>query len=120
MASSAWECRHVEDADGLVAAVVAQFVGSACRRRAGLVVDTGNHTYLVSHNTVTEYSKRKAGMPEERKGQSAGMAYATKAAAEGVGSFCHQFRTEIRHFAALDIAPDTFGRIEVGRIAGEP
>jgi len=59
-------------------------------------------------------------MPEERKGQSAGMAYATKAAAEGVGSFRHQFRTEIRHFAALDIAPDSFGRIEVGRIAGEP
>ena len=59
-------------------------------------------------------------MPEERKGQSAGMAYATKAAAEGGGSFCHQFRTEIRHFAALDIAPDAFGGIEVGCIAGEP
>ena len=59
-------------------------------------------------------------MPEERKGQSAGMAYATKATAEGVSSFGHQFRTEIRHFAALDIAPDSFGRIEVGRIAGEP
>ena len=48
------------------------------------------------------------------------MAYATKATAEGVGRFGHQFRTEIRHFAALDIAPDTFGGIEVGRIAGEP
>jgi hypothetical protein len=52
-------------------------------------------------------------MPEERKGQSAGTAYATKATAEGVGSFCHQFRTEIRHFAALDIAPDTFGGIDL-------
>ena len=59
-------------------------------------------------------------MSEERKGQSAGMGYATKAAAEGGGSFCHQFRTEIRHFAALDIAPDAFGGVEVGRIAGEP
>jgi hypothetical protein len=57
---------------------------------------------------------------EERKGQSAGMAYATKAAAEGGGSFCHQFRAEIRHFAALDIAPDAFGGIEVRRIAWEP
>lgn len=48
------------------------------------------------------------------------MRYATEAAAEGGGSFCHQFRTEIRHFAALDIAPDAFGGIEVRRIAGEP
>ena len=69
---------------------------------------------------MTEYSKRKAGVSEERKGQSAGMAYATKAAAEGGGSFCHQFRAEIRHFAALDIAPDAFGGIEVRRIAWEP
>jgi hypothetical protein len=48
------------------------------------------------------------------------MAYATKAAAEGGGGFCHQFRAQIRHFAALNIVPDAFGGIEVRRIAGEP
>lgn len=48
------------------------------------------------------------------------MADATKATAESGGGFGHQFRAEICHFAALDIAPDAFGRIEVGRIAGEP
>lgn len=48
------------------------------------------------------------------------MADATKATAEGGGGFGHQFRAEIGHFATLDIAPDAFGGIEVGRIAGEP
>jgi hypothetical protein len=69
---------------------------------------------------VTEYSKRKPGVSEERKRQSTGMAYAAKAAAESGSGFGHQVRTKICHFAALDIAPDTFGGIEVGRIAGEP
>lgn len=48
------------------------------------------------------------------------MAYPTKAAAEGGGGFGHQFRAEIGHFAALDIAPDPFGGVEVGGIAREP
>ena len=48
------------------------------------------------------------------------MADAVQAATEGVGGFRHQFRTEIGHFAALDIVPDAFGRIEVGRVTGEP
>lgn len=59
-------------------------------------------------------------MPEEREWQSVSMADAAEAAAEGMGGFRHQFRAEIRHFAALDIVPDAFGRIEVGRVTGEP
>jgi hypothetical protein len=59
-------------------------------------------------------------MLEERKRQLTGMAHAAKAAAEGMRGFGHQLRTEISHFAALDIVPDAFGRIEVGRVSGKP
>ena len=55
-------------------------------------------------------------MLEEGKGECAGVAYAAKTSAESVGGFGHQVRTKIRHFAALDVVPDTFGGIEVGRI----
>ena len=48
------------------------------------------------------------------------MAYATKAAAESVGGFHHQFRTEVCHFAAFDVVPNAFGGIEVGGITGKP
>lgn len=59
-------------------------------------------------------------MSEKRKRQATGMAHATEAAAEGVSGFRHQFRTEVGHFAAFDVVPNTFGGIEVGGITGKP
>ena len=59
-------------------------------------------------------------MLEERKRQSTGMAHAAEASTEGMCGFGHQFRTEIGHFSALDVVPDAFGRIEVGRVSGKP
>ena len=69
---------------------------------------------------MTEWSKRKAGVLEEGKREFAGVAYTLEAAAERLGSFCHQVRTKVCHFAALDVIPHAFGGIEVGRISGEP
>jgi hypothetical protein len=59
-------------------------------------------------------------MLEEGKREFAGVAYALEAAAERSGSFRHQVRTEIGHFAAFDVVPHTFGGIEVGRITRQP
>lgn len=56
-------------------------------------------------------------MIEERKWQLTGVTDPLQSTTEGLGGLGHRVGTIISHFAALDIAPNALGGIEVGRIA---
>ena len=58
-------------------------------------------------------------MPEKRKGQGGGAADAPKASTKFVLDLAEIVRAEVGEFAALDVAPHEFGRVEVRRVAGQ-
>lgn len=56
-------------------------------------------------------------MTQEGKGELASMGNALHAAPEAGHGFLHAIGTEIGHLAPLHVAPDSFGRIEIGSVS---
>ena len=59
-------------------------------------------------------------MPQKREGECGVVADATERLVDDLLGLVDGVETEIGELAALQIAPDLFDRIEVGRIAREP
>ena len=59
-------------------------------------------------------------MLEERKGQPQGVSDTPQPRAEGIGCLIDLIGTEVRKFPALNVVPNGFGWIQIGRISGQP